>query len=123
MQRGFLWRVVVNAVALFLVSVVYPAGLHLADGHTVQNGGLLDFVLAGLVLGLVNALLRPIILILTLPVNLATLGLFTLVVNALMLWVVAAFTNLATGNLLQTIVAAALLSIASYLVSGVLDQR
>lgn len=122
MNRGFLWRVVVNAVALLLVSLIYPAGLHLSN-HALDARGLLDFAIAGLVLGVVNALLRPVVLILTLPINFATLGLFTLVVNAVMLIVVAALTNLETGALAQTIVAAALLSIASYFVSGMLDRR
>ena len=45
-----------------------------------------EFTARALVIGLVNALIRPILLVLTLPINVVTLGLFTLVVNALMFW-------------------------------------
>ena len=59
----------------------YLPGIGVASFYTA--------LIAALVLGLVNALIRPIILVLTLPVNILTLGLFTLVVNALMFLLVA----------------------------------
>jgi len=43
-------------------------------------------LIAALILGLINALIRPLVVLLTLPVNILTLGLFTLVINALMFW-------------------------------------
>jgi putative membrane protein len=43
-------------------------------------------LIAALILGLINALIRPVVLLLTLPVNILTLGLFTFIVNALMFW-------------------------------------
>ena len=71
-----LLRWVLNAFALWVVSRVVP-GIH-------ASGVFATFV-AALVLGILNALVRPILLLLTLPLNLLTLGLFTFVINALML--------------------------------------
>jgi putative membrane protein len=73
-------RWIVNAAALLLVAYLYP-GVHLA--------GFGSALVAALVLGLVNAVIRPILVILTLPVTLLTLGLFLFVINALMFWLVA----------------------------------
>jgi putative membrane protein len=69
-----------SAVALILVSYIVP-GFHV-DSLTAA------FITA-LLLGLVNAIIRPILLLLTLPINILTLGLFTLVINALMLLLVS----------------------------------
>jgi putative membrane protein len=73
-------RWIVNAAALLLVAYLYP-GVHV-EGFTAA-------LVAALVLGLVNAVIRPILVILTLPVTLLTLGLFLFVVNALCFWFVA----------------------------------
>jgi putative membrane protein len=81
----FLVRLVINAVAL-LVAAWFVPGIYLsaARGHTGPN----DFVTLGivaLIFGVINAIIRPIVLLFTLPINILTLGLFTFVVNALML--------------------------------------
>ena len=60
---------------------------YIVPGISVKN--FYSALLAALVLGLVNAVIRPLLILLTLPVNILTLGLFTLVINALMLWFVA----------------------------------
>lgn len=73
-------RWIVNAAALMLVAYLYP-------GVAVASFG--AALLAALVLGLVNAVIRPILVILTLPVTLLTLGLFIFVINALLFWFVA----------------------------------
>ena len=73
-------RWIVNAAALMLVAYLYP-------GVTVTSFG--AALLAALVLGLVNAIVRPLLVILTLPVTLLTLGLFLFVINALLFWLVA----------------------------------
>ena len=54
---------------------------------------MIDLAVVAVVFGLVNALIRPVIRLLTLPLTLVTLGLFTLVVNGLMLLITAAFTD------------------------------
>ncbi len=66
-----------NAVALLLVPYVIP-GVHLESFSSA--------LLAVVVLGLVNTIVRPLFILLTLPVTLLTLGLFLFVINALMFW-------------------------------------
>ena len=68
------------AAALLLVAHLYP-------GVTVKSFG--AAMIAAFVLGLLNTLLRPILVLLTLPVTLITLGLFLFVINALMFWAAA----------------------------------
>jgi putative membrane protein len=68
------------AAALLLVAHLYP-------GVSVQSFG--SAMIAALVLGLLNTLLRPILVLLTLPVTVVTLGLFLFVINALMFWAAA----------------------------------
>ncbi len=77
---AILIRWLIYAVAIMLLTYIVP-------GISVKN--FYSALLAALVLGLVNAVIRPLIILLTLPVNILTLGLFTLVINALMLWFVA----------------------------------
>lgn len=66
-----LLRILVSAVAVFVTARVLP-GVHVAEFSTA--------LVAAVVLGLVNAVLRPILLVLTLPINILSLGLFTLVI-------------------------------------------
>ncbi len=73
-------RWILNAVALLLVAYIYP-GVHVESFAAA--------LVAALVLGLVNAFIRPLLVILTLPVTLLTLGLFLFVINALLFWLVA----------------------------------
>lgn len=73
-------RWAVNAAALLLVAYLYP-------GVSVES--FFAALIAALVLGLVNAVIRPILIVLTLPATLLTLGLFIFVINALLFWFVA----------------------------------
>ena len=68
------------AAALLLVAYLYPG---------VQVAGFEAALIAALVLGLFNTLVRPLLVLLTLPVTLLTLGLFLFVINALMFWAAA----------------------------------
>lgn len=81
MSRTFLLHLVLTAVALLVVA-------NLVSG--VQLGGFGSALFAALILGLVNAVVRPVMILLTLPFTIITLGLFLFVVNAFMLWLVAA---------------------------------
>jgi len=78
---GFGLRLLISAIGLWLASAVVPG----VDIH-----GLLTLLIAALLLGLVNAVVRPVVVLLTLPITIVTLGLFLLVVNAAMLALVAA---------------------------------
>jgi len=77
---GFFVRMALNILGLWVAD-------HLVDGIEIQDAG--SFVMAGFVLGAVNALVRPILLVLTFPFTIVTLGFFVLVVNAAMLALVA----------------------------------
>jgi len=70
-------RILINAVAIWLTSL-------LLSGFSF-SGNWFNLIVVAIVFGLVNALVRPIVKLLTLPINVITLGLFTLVINALML--------------------------------------
>ena len=73
----WLLRWLLNAIILLLVSYIVP-GVHFAN-----NWSLFFTVI---IFGLINALIRPLIIVLTLPINIISLGFFTLIVNALMFW-------------------------------------
>jgi putative membrane protein len=77
---SFLVRILVNALALFLISQFNFLGIH-AD--TV-----LDTLIGALVLGLANAFVRPLLMVLSCPLVVLTLGLFTLVINAVIFYFV-----------------------------------
>ena len=71
----FIW--LLNAVALLVVAYILP-------GITVASFG--SALIAALVLGLLNTLVKPLLILLTLPITIVTLGLFLLVLNALVFW-------------------------------------
>jgi len=105
-MAGLAIRWVLNAFALWVVSVIVP-GIH---AETV-----FATFAAALVLGVLNALLRPILLLLTLPINLLTLGLFTFVVNALMLELTATIVRgFAVEGFGSALIGALVLSVASF---------
>ncbi len=77
MRLILLW--ILNALALLAVAYLLP-GIHV--------DGFIGALLAALVLGLINALVRPLLILLTLPITVLTLGLFILVINGLLFWFV-----------------------------------
>src|SRR5689334_13144535 len=80
-MAGFLIRLLITALGLWIAQAVIP-GMKFADSGTL--------ILAALLLGIVNAVVRPLVVLLTLPITVLSLGLFLLVINALMLSLVAA---------------------------------
>ncbi|HEY6824241.1 MAG TPA: phage holin family protein, partial [Steroidobacteraceae bacterium] len=80
-MMGFLLRAVISAIGLWLATQ-WVTGVHVDSVGTL--------ILAGILLGVVNAIVRPIAFILTLPITLLTLGLFLFVLNAAMVWLVSA---------------------------------
>src|SRR6059036_1657253 len=75
-MRGLVVRWLVSAVALYLTSMIVRG---------IEINGIFPLLFAAITIGVLNAIVRPVILLLTLPLNILTLGLFTLVVNAAML--------------------------------------
>ena len=80
-MQGIILRTLIAILGLFLASSIVP-------GVSIEGTG--TFVLAALLLGLVNALVRPVAFIMTLPLTIVTLGLFLFVLNAAMFGLVAA---------------------------------
>ncbi|MCA9373863.1 MAG: phage holin family protein [Candidatus Gracilibacteria bacterium] len=83
MQLLIIWLVTTVAVMI---------GAYIVPGVTVASFG--AALVAAVVLGIINLVVKPLVTLLTLPVNILTLGLFTLVINALMIWLAA---NLVDG--------------------------
>ena len=81
----FLLRLIVNAAALWVATRLVPG--------VTYNGDVLPFLGVALVFGVINATLRPLTKILTFPLIIVTLGIFSLVVNGLMLWLTSALSG------------------------------
>ena len=82
MQR-FLARLLITALVVLVVSRLAP--------NLIQVEGVEAAILFAVILGVLNAFLRPVLLLLTLPLTLLTLGLFTLVINAVVFWIATWF--------------------------------
>jgi putative membrane protein len=108
----FIIRLIVNAIALMIVAYVLPG---------VSVTGIGGALIAALVLGVINAILRPILVILTLPVQILTLGLFTLVINGVLFyWVGHMGLGLVVNGFWPAFWGAIVLGIVSYLLSWLL---
>ncbi|NLJ25439.1 MAG: phage holin family protein [Firmicutes bacterium] len=104
-------RWLINTIALLVTAAILP-------GVEVRN--VFTALLAAAAMGVVNAFVRPIFLILTLPLNLLTLGLFTFVLNGLMLLLAALFVpGFTVSGLMSAIGGALILSLVSSLISRV----
>jgi putative membrane protein len=100
---------VLNALALMLLPWILPS---------IRVNSIGSALLAVLVIGLLNALVRPVLFLLTLPITLLTLGLFTLVINGLLFWVTAQWIKgFEVGSFGWAIVGAILYSLVSSVVS------
>jgi putative membrane protein len=106
-MRRILLKWLINALALLVTTYVVKG---------IEVTGASALLLAAAVLGILNALIRPILIILTLPINIITLGLFTLVINGTMLWLVAVIIK---GFVIQgfwpAIIGALIISLISWL--------
>jgi putative membrane protein len=100
-MRSFIVRVLINGLALWIASWILP-GLDITTSATTEAvaktgisqgtdaaGVVLAYLFIGLIFGLVNAFVRPIVSFLSLPITILTLGLFTVVINAAMLYLTA----------------------------------
>lgn len=110
----FLIRLVVNAAAVFLAANLVP-------GIAVSSFGVA--LLAGLILGLVNAVIKPVLFVLTLPFTIVTLGLFIFIVNAICLalvaWLVPGFT---ISGFWSALFGAIVISLVSWLLHAILSE-
>lgn len=113
-MNGFLVRMLITAVSLWLAALVVP-GMDLQGLGTVLG--------AALLLGIVNAFVRPVVVLLTLPLTILTLGLFLLVVNAMMLGLVSVmFSGFTLGGFWSAIFGAIFVSFFSWLASAFIGK-
>ncbi|MBU9763489.1 phage holin family protein [Mycobacterium sp. TNTM28] len=123
-MSSFLLRAAVTGFALWVVTLVVPGIGFIGGDSAIARVGII-FVVA-VIFGLVNAVIKPIVQILSIPLYILTLGLIHIVINALMLWITSWITDNTTGWGLHidqfwwtAIWAAIVLSLVSWLLSFV----
>lgn len=108
----FVIRMGANAIAILLIAYLLP--------RVVSADGVMAALGAAFVLGLVNAVVRPVFVLLTLPLTVITLGLFLLVVNGLLLWLVAAVVpGFHVNGFLGAVAGSVLISVVSWVLTRV----
>jgi putative membrane protein len=114
-MRGFLARVLITAFGLWLADM-------LLDG--IRFDGALPLFGAALLLGLVNAIVRPVVILLTLPFTLVTLGLFLLVINGAMISLVAwMMPSFHVAGLWPAIMASIIVGITGWIANSYIGDR
>ena len=107
---GILINLLINGLAVYITAQVLP-------GVSVEN--FLTAVIVSVVLGIVNTLIKPILFILTLPATILTLGLFTFVINVLMVYLVATFVpGFHVNGFIPALLFSVVLSLVSWFLKG-----
>ena len=127
---GIVWRALINALAIvvaaYVVNQVQPDAIKWGqvDYGMGDLGRYLSLALTGLALGIVNAFIKPILVMVSLPISCATLGLFIFVINALMLLLVSAipFLGFVVNGFFVALIASIVISIVSWALSMVLPD-
>ena len=123
---NFLLRVIINAVAIWLATLVL-SGLEVVGGGDTTTT-VIVFLVVALVFGIVNAVVKPIVKLLALPLYVLTLGLFTVIVNAAMLWLTSWLSQrteygLRIDNFGTAVLGALIISVVSFVLSVALKNR
>jgi putative membrane protein len=106
----FIIRMGANAVAILLITYLLP--------QVMSATGVLAALSAAFVLGLVNAIVRPIFVLLTLPLTVVTLGIFLLVINGLLLWLVSGIVpGFQVGGFPGAVAGSVLISVISWILT------
>jgi putative membrane protein len=114
-MKGLMIRWLLLTISIILTS-------YIVDGIIVRSFG--SALFAALVLGILNALFRPILLLITLPINILTLGLFTFVINALLLKMVSGVVpGFYVHGFLSAVFGSLLISLVSWLLSSFVNER
>ncbi len=112
---GFLIRMLITSLGLWVASRVVP-GMEISGFGTLLGSALL--------LGFVNAVVRPLLVLLTLPITILTLGIFLLVINAAMLGLVASlFDNFVINGLFSAILGSVIVSLVSWFASWFIGPK
>jgi len=106
-------KLAVNVAALYLVAYLVPG---------VKFDSFSTLLIASLVIGIINTFIKPIVKLLTLPINMVTLGLFTLVINIVLLMLAALLVpGFELGGLFSAIIASLLLTLVSWVLNKFID--
>jgi putative membrane protein len=124
------WRTLINALAIvvaaYVVNQLQPDAIKWGqvDYGLGELGRYLSLVLTGLALGVVNAIVKPILVMVSLPITCLTLGLFIFVINALMLLLVSLipFLGFVVNGFFVALIASIVISIVSWALSMVLPD-
>mgnify|MGYP001600806356 CR=1 FL=1 len=109
---GFLIRILGNSLALYAATYLVPG--------FVVNGGVREYLLAGVLLGILNFAIKPVLKIISMPLIILTLGLWTIVINALMLWAVDyVFDFVAVRDLTALVWAVIVISVVNIFISAI----
>lgn len=112
----FLVRWLLNTFGLWIAIKVFGTGF-----QSGVDAGLLGFLLAGFIFSIINSTLRPLVIILSLPAILLTLGLFTLVVNGLMVYVSLQLAPGLQMTFWHSVLTGIVISLLNYIVSSMLE--
>ena len=108
-------RLVINAVALWLAALI-------VDGISL-DGNVFQVLLVALIFGLINALIKPLLKLISAPLIIFTLGLFTLLINAFLLWFTSLLTDVLTvDGFWAALLGALIVSLVSWVLSMFLDD-
>lgn len=113
----FAIRWILNSFGLWIAVRVFGTGY---SGAEIDAGAAV-FLLAGLIFSVVNAVLKPIVIILALPAILLTLGLFTVIVNGFMVWISLKLAPGLQMTFWHSVLTGLVLSLVNYVVSSVLE--
>jgi len=109
----FLLRLIINMVAILIIAHLLPS--------LIRVEGWMAALAAAFLLGVVNALLRPLLILLTFPLTILTFGLFLLMINGIMLWLVAALVpGFEVNGFLGALVGSLLISLVSWILSSII---
>ena len=115
----FIIRWILNAIALWIsFRVLGGFGVEITASNTVMT-----FALAGFVLSLVNVVLKPVLIILSLPAILLTLGLFTFILNGFMVYLTSKIAPGIHMTFGAAILAGIIVSLVNYILTGILQLR
>jgi putative membrane protein len=114
-MRRFILKLFVTTVSIFIVANLF---------HLIQFEDLKVLILASLVLGILNVFMRPVLIFLTLPINILSLGLFTLIINAFLLYLASGIVpGFEITSFWKAFWAALLISIVSAMINFIIHKE
>ena len=110
-----IYRILANSIAIYAATLLVP-GFYVIGGWT-------DFLLAGLALGLLNFFVKPILKLVSFPMIVLTLGLFLIIINAIVIWLLGVvFSFVVIDNLISLMFATIIIAVANQLLYSFMDS-